>query len=59
MTETGSDDRWNVAIDWLLSSRYTADPDVQTMFWAIVDGHHPREGIETADLTKLRLIMDV
>lgn len=30
--------RWNDAIDWLLNSRYTADPDIQGPFWAHVDG---------------------
>jgi hypothetical protein len=30
--------RWNEAIDWLLNSRHTADPDIQGPFWAYVDG---------------------
>lgn len=32
------DKRWNEAIDWLLNSRHTADPDIQAPFWAYVDG---------------------
>lgn len=30
--------RWNEAVDWLLNSRHTADPDIQRPFWAYVDG---------------------
>ena len=30
--------RWNNAIDWLLNSRHTADPDIQGPFWKHVDG---------------------
>lgn len=33
-----NDQRWNEAIDWLLNSRHTADPDIQDPFWAYVDG---------------------
>lgn len=32
------EDRWNTAIDVLLNSRHTADPDIQGPFWAYVDG---------------------
>lgn len=35
---TSTDERWNDAIDWLLNSRHTADPDIQGPFWAYVDG---------------------
>ncbi len=30
--------RWNNAVDWLLNSRHTGDPDIQTPFWQHVDG---------------------
>jgi hypothetical protein len=33
-----ADKRWNDAIDWLLSSSWTADPDCQDRFWGAVDG---------------------
>lgn len=33
------EERWDDAVDWLLNSRYTGDPDIQTPFWARVDGH--------------------
>lgn len=33
-----ADKRWDDAIDWLLNSRHTADPDIQNPFWAHVDG---------------------
>lgn len=33
-----TDKRWNEAVDWLLNSRHTADPDIQGPFWAHVDG---------------------
>lgn len=32
------DKNWNEAIDWLLNSRHTADPDIQGPFWDYVDG---------------------
>lgn len=31
--------RWDGAINWLLNSRHTGDPDIQKPFWAYVDGH--------------------
>lgn len=30
--------RWNYAVDWLLNSRHTADPDIQNAFWGYIDG---------------------
>jgi hypothetical protein len=34
---------WNEAVDWLLNSRHTADPDIQTAFWGMVEGRFTRE----------------
>lgn len=34
---------WNDAIDWLLNSRHTGDPDIQKAFWGIVDRKHTRD----------------
>jgi hypothetical protein len=36
--DVAAERRWNEAIDWLLNSRHTADPDIQNPFWAYVDG---------------------
>lgn|GEM_PF-1899500 len=41
-----SEKRWNDAIDWLLNSRHTADPDIQGPFWAHVDGKITREELD-------------
>jgi hypothetical protein len=35
--------RWDEAIDWLLNSRHTADPDIQRAFWGMVDGKYTRD----------------
>ncbi len=35
--------RWNEAVDWLLNSRYTGDPDIQAAFWMLADGHCTRD----------------
>jgi hypothetical protein len=35
--------RWNEAVDWLLNSRHTGDPDIQNPFWGIVDGKYTRD----------------
>lgn len=37
------DKPWNDAIDWLLNSRHTADPDIQSAFWGMVDGQVTRQ----------------
>lgn len=37
---------WDTAIDWLLNSRHTADPDIQTAFWAIADGIATEDEVE-------------
>lgn len=37
------EENWNEAIDWLLNSRHTGDPDIQTAFWGIADGKFTRE----------------
>jgi hypothetical protein len=42
-----ADERWNKAVDWLLNSRYTADPDIQGPFWAYVDGKITRDELST------------
>ena len=34
---------WNDAIDWLLNSRHTGDPNIQKAFWGIVDGKYTRD----------------
>jgi len=38
-----AEDRWNQAIDWLLNSRHTGDPDIQKVFWGVVDGKYTRD----------------
>lgn len=40
------DKRWNDAVDWLLNSRHTADPDIQGPFWAYVDGLITRDELD-------------
>jgi hypothetical protein len=40
--------RWDDAIDWLLNSRHTADPDIQHAFWGIVDGKLTRDQADAA-----------
>lgn len=47
MGRTKANRRWNEAVDWLLNSRHTADPDIQGPFWAYVDGHITREELNT------------
>ncbi len=42
-----SDHRWDEAVDWLLNSRHTADPDIQAPFWAYADGLITREELDT------------
>lgn len=37
------DRHWNEAIDWLLNSRHTGDPDIQAAFWMLAGGHCTRE----------------
>lgn len=34
---------WMEAIDWLINSRHCADPDIQEVFWGLVDGKLTRE----------------
>ncbi len=43
----GESKNWDLAVDWLLNSRHTADPDIQDPFWACVDGLITREELET------------
>lgn len=40
------DARWNDAVDWLLNSRHTADPDIQRVFWGVAGGHYDRDEAE-------------
>lgn len=42
-----NDRRWNEAVDWLLNSRHTADPNIQGPFWAYVDGLITRDELDT------------
>lgn len=42
-----SDRLWNEAIDWLLNSRHTADPEIQSAFWGMVEGRFTREQADT------------
>ena len=42
-----SDRLWKEAIDWLLNSRHTADPDIQSAFWGMVEGRFTREQADT------------
>lgn len=41
--------RWNDAIDWLLDSPYTGDPEIQGRFWALVDGRTIRDEVDSYD----------
>lgn len=41
-----SKDAYDAAMDWLLNSRHTADPDIQDAFWGIVDGRYSVEGAD-------------
>lgn len=41
------DQPWNDAIDWLLNSRHTADPGIQSAFWGMVEGRFTREQADT------------
>lgn len=34
-----ADRNFDIAVDWLLNSRHTADPDIQDLFWGITDGY--------------------
>lgn len=34
---------WDIAVDWLLNSRHTADLVIQDAFWGIVDGRCTRD----------------
>jgi hypothetical protein len=38
---------WNEAVDWLLNSRHTADPDIQSAFWGLAEGRFTREQADT------------
>jgi hypothetical protein len=38
---------WNEAIDWLLNSRHTADPDIQSAFWGMAEGRFTRKQADT------------
>lgn len=41
------DDRsWNEAVDWLLNSRWTGDPEVQAAFWGMAEGWVTRDQAE-------------
>lgn len=51
--KTAADRRWNEAVDWLLNSRHTADPDIQAPFWAYVDGLITRDELETFDTDRV------
>lgn len=45
---------WDTAVDWLLNSRHTADPDIQTEFWAIADGLATCDEVENLLPSELR-----
>lgn len=49
-----SEERWDIAVDWLINCNVCADPDIQTRFWALVDGDVTRDRVDQADLTRLR-----
>jgi len=34
---------WNEAVDWLLNSRHTGDPDIQAAFWNLANGRCNRK----------------
>jgi hypothetical protein len=38
---------WNEAVDWLLNSRHTADPDIQSGFWGLAEGRFTRQQADT------------
>lgn len=41
--DPNNDQDWNEAVDWLLNSRHTADPDIQSAFWGLAEGRFTRE----------------
>lgn len=45
---------WDTAVDWLLNSRHTADPDIQAEFWAISDGIATVDEVETLSRAELQ-----
>ncbi len=50
----GESEGWNLAVDWLLNSRHTADPDIQDPFWACADGQITRDELETFTAADVR-----
>lgn len=53
-TPPGNSSNWDTAIDWLLNSRHTADPDIQTAFWAVADGIATADEVEDLPPSELR-----
>ena len=49
-----SEKSWNVAVDWLLNSRHTADPDIQDAFWALADGVITEDEVESLGTEEIR-----
>lgn len=51
-----ADKRWDDAVDWLLNSGHTADPEIQAAFWGVVNGQCTRDDADRgylADGTRL------
>lgn len=48
--QDAGDKLWNEAVDWLLNSRHTADPDIQNAFWGMVEGKYTRDQADRGHL---------
>lgn len=44
------------AVDWLLNSRHTADPDIQNQFWALSDGLITDDEVESLSAAEIHEI---
>ena len=54
-----SDAGWHEAIDWLLNSRHTGDPDIQAAFWALSDGLCTREEADSGYMADGRTVLEM
>ncbi len=54
LAEDAESKRFDAAVDWLLNSRHTGDPDIQTEFWAIADGLATPDVVDALSAAELR-----
>jgi hypothetical protein len=50
---------WNEALDWLLNSRHTGDPDIQAAFWLLAAGRCTREEADRGHTDDDRSVLSV